>query len=251
MASPCCFGVIETSWVDSSGQVLPARAVQRNTVMVERSSIPRAFISPPPPAPAPEFEYINQLSIYPVYPSTPEIPTDRDNQATADCIAEILAPLNMEHNRELMRHYRKAERREEESRARQAEIAALTQQNLEEEAVRRVRERNRQDDLKAMEDNARLRIEYDFRSSTSSVRSSSAGDYSSRDRLVIVNQSREAADALRDHRCSNCHEFGHRSRDCMTTVTFSVPERRRSRRQSVTYVKADPPRRQVRYVQGA
>ncbi|KAF8245528.1 hypothetical protein K440DRAFT_634092 [Wilcoxina mikolae CBS 423.85] len=254
MASPCCFGVVESSWVDSSGQLLPARTVTRrlpNTVMVERSSIPRSLIPPPPPPPAPAPEYINQLAIYPVFPSTPTTPTAIDTQAAANCIAEILAPLNIEHNREVMRHHRKSERREEESRARQAEIAILNEQNLEAEAIRRVRERNRRDDLQAMENNARLRIEYDFgRSSTSSVRSSNAGDYGSRDQLVIVSQSRDSADALRDHRCGNCHEFGHRSRDCKTTVTFSIPERR-ARRHSVSYVKVDPPRRQVRYVQGA
>jgi len=249
MASPCCFGVVESSWVESSGQLLPARAVTRrlpNTVMVERSSIPRSLI--PPPALAPE--YINQVAIYPVFPSTPTTPTAIDTQATANCIAEILAPLNIEHNREVMRHYHNSERREEESRARQAEIAILNEQNLEAEAIRRVRERNRRDDLQAMENSARLRIECDFsHSSTSSVRSSNAGDYGSRDQLVIVNQSRGSADALRGHRCGNCHEFGHRSRDCKTTVTFSIPERR-ARRHSVSYVKADPPRRQVRYVQG-
>jgi hypothetical protein len=246
----CCFGVVET-YVDDGNRPLPARAAQRPaTVMVERPHVSRIpYVSQPPPAseyrPATEPDY--------VCVAVPSTQASTDNQATAERIAEILAPITIA-NTQARRHSvsdvtQNGFRYETEARA---ERNAINEQYIEEEAIRRVRERNRRDDrraaeLRAMENEARQRIENDFRSSTSSARSRGS-EYNSRERLVIVEQSTSRSEGLTNHRCSSCHSLGHRSRDCTTVVTVSIsrPERRRS----VSYHRVDAPRRQVRHVPG-
>ena len=230
--------------------------------MVQRPTIPRTIIMPPPPAtsyqlvPADGYTYLRPVSA--TRPVSPPVVTD--NQAMAERIAEILAPTS---GRLLRRsssvdlsELRRQARREAEARA---EAAAINNRRIEEEAKRRVKERNARDDrraaeLRSMEDDARLRIESDFRSSTSSVRSRSSGGYgsTSRDRLVVVEQSPTPARAsTSSHRCSNCHTFGHRSRECKTVVTFTVGSGRPARRHSISHRGAESPKKQVRYVDRA
>ena len=106
---------------------------------------------------------------------------------------------------------------------------------LEAAATRRVQERNgRGLRLESLEEKVRLRVEDGLRSSTSSIQSSNAGDCGARDRLVVVDQSQAHRNALAYHRCSNCHDLGHRSSDCSTVVTFNVDRRRPRRRRHTT-----------------
>ncbi|KAA8910685.1 hypothetical protein FN846DRAFT_938188 [Sphaerosporella brunnea] len=260
----CCFGFVEAyEDVDgknnhnNSNHARPARAPRQTTVMVERSSIPRsAYVSALPPAQEyhPTTTYIS-ASGAPAAAAAAAAAADD----TASRIAELLAPLALES--------REAEEAAEAAAAQAAErrmardrttVAAIQKQYIEAEAIRRVRERNERADrraaeLRSLENDARLRIENDFRSSSTSSIRSRGSDYNaaSTDRLVVVEQSvaRTAGDR-NTHRCSKCHVLGHRSRDCSAVITVGV-SRSGERRRSVSYHRVEPPRGQVRYVRGA
>jgi type IV secretory pathway VirB10-like protein len=231
----CCFGVVET-YVDD----VPARAAPRrtSTITIERTTMPRPLHVPElHPLPA-EPQYI--------FATTPPLPP-LDNDGMAKRIAEMLAPLTIANHETTSRRLSAEEiQRVRQECRREVEARAIKEQQIEQEAIRRVRERNDRRDrqvaeLRALENAARARVECDFRDSACSVRTA-------RDRLVVVEQENRRSDRLESHRCSSCHELGHRSRDCNAVVTVSVarPERRRS----VVYHRVETPRRQVRYVPG-
>jgi len=244
----CCFGVVETSYI--SDPPSPARRTRRGSVMVERSSVPRTILinSIPPPAPTTNiyFSPSNCTSATP-FPAAPPPQVQVDTTATANAIAELLAPTRAQIRQQVSIESGEcqdpARRRDREVQA-EVECRLAKDRWIDEEARRVVRERNSRDDrrsaeLRQLEENARRRIDQDFRTSNSSL--SSGREFTSRERLVVVERPSEGI----RNRCENCHEFGHRARDCETTVVVRV-EGGRERRKSVSY----KPRKQIRYVRG-
>jgi hypothetical protein len=159
-------------------------------------------------------------------------------------IAEILAPINIQ-NYEPMGHYHYTQR-ELDSQIRRVDLTALTPQEIEAEARRRVRERNRREELRFLEEDARRRIENDMGSGSTTSGGWSGSSGNRRPRLVV----RDDGVVMRDYRCANCHGSGHRYRDCNMVIAVQpgLPRRRHS---VVEYVNVDRPRGYVRYVNGA
>lgn len=144
-----------------------------------------------------------------------------------------------------------SERSAEESRA---EIATLSAKLIEDEAVRRVRERNRRDDLRTLEERARLRLDREFGNASQSrlrpqsrshsrSRSESRRRSTDRERLVVV----EEMPSVTVKWCTQCGGRGHVSDDCEVIEYVDagiVGDRISSNR---LYYQ---PRQRVRYVSG-
>lgn len=275
----CCFRVYETY------ETRPAKKTVRNVPVIVRPSttyhhqnnsststmhtktafIPTAYVVPPapptPPAsyPYPEFVYTAPPPPVVVEAPPPVFPIDTDSAAKK--IADILAPESrfLKYEAEVADTQR--ELRALKNEKEKATFEKMQERYINDEAVRRVRERNRRYELQtSLEDQARLRVENDFRRrSGSHSGSSSRSRERSRERaerhryrhstggLVVVEQQPQP-DVLVVHqdqrtRCGNCRSYGHRTRDCdreLVVVVAGQEERRRR----------DIPRGRVNYVVG-
>jgi len=195
--------------------------------MVERSSVPRTLFPPPPPPPPPPASAFftppsnGALTFASAAATVGTGPVD--TTATAQAIAEILAPSAYEIRAQLAAEAGERGSCTDGARVRAREVDAEVERRLEQDrrldaaARRTVQERNRRDDqrareLRRLEDDARRRVEDGFRRSDAGV-----DGRGSRDRLVVVE--REST----SHRwCANCREAGHRAHDCRAVVVVNV-----------------------------
>jgi hypothetical protein len=210
------------------------------------------------PPPLPQSMYTSSSSDYLPITVLPPPELAQSNKKTAKKIAELLAPISL--SREVVKVPAVSPKKEltwAEERERLARNA-MNKQYIEEEAIRRVREQNRRDDvLTQMELEAKRKVERRIEKSRERDRSIERWEKErSRERRERERERRERErerEVLVVHappppimddvaRCDHCGEWGHEAWDCSPGVILEVGRNDRKGRYH------EVPRLRVRYI---